>query len=80
MMTTFQVLTDLWNDRSPAWLIVVYATFVYTFAFLARGLRSADRVLRPVGSDIRVGACFAAGRPGKQLLVQRTCCSICCCC
>jgi putative membrane protein len=38
MMTTFQVLTDLWNDRSPAWLILVYATFVYTFAFLARGV------------------------------------------
>jgi putative membrane protein len=38
MMTTFQALTDLWNDRSPAWLILVYATFVYTFAFLARGV------------------------------------------
>jgi putative membrane protein len=38
MMTTFQVLTDLWDDRSPAWLIVLYATFVYTFAFLARGV------------------------------------------
>src|SRR5216684_7729669 len=36
MMTTFQVLTDLWNDRSPAWAIVLLATFIYTIAFLAR--------------------------------------------
>lgn len=32
MMTTFQVLTDLWNDRSPAWVIVLLATFIYTLA------------------------------------------------
>jgi cytochrome c oxidase assembly factor CtaG len=38
MMTTFQVLTDLWNERSPAWAIVLLATFIYTIAFLALGV------------------------------------------
>jgi putative membrane protein len=37
MITTFLVLTDFWNDRSPAWAIVLLGTFIYTIAFLARG-------------------------------------------
>jgi len=36
MMTTFQVLTQLWNERSPAWLIILVATFIYTLAVLTR--------------------------------------------
>jgi cytochrome c oxidase assembly factor CtaG len=38
MMTTFQVLTQSWNDRSPAWLIILVATFIYTLAVLAHGV------------------------------------------
>ena len=37
-MTTFQVLTELWNVRSPAWCIMLVATFIYTIAALARGV------------------------------------------
>jgi cytochrome c oxidase assembly factor CtaG len=38
MMTTFQLLTEFWNDRSPAFAVVLLATFIYTIAFLARGV------------------------------------------
>jgi cytochrome c oxidase assembly factor CtaG len=38
MMTTFDVLTQLWNERSPAWLIILVATFIYTLAVLTYGV------------------------------------------
>ena len=38
MTTTSQVLTDLWDDRSPVWYILALAAFIYTVAFLARGV------------------------------------------
>jgi putative membrane protein len=38
MMTTFQVLTEFWNERSPAWLIILVAIFIYTLAVLANGV------------------------------------------
>jgi putative membrane protein len=38
MMTTFQLLTEFWNDRSPAWLIILVAIFIYTLAVLAHGV------------------------------------------
>ncbi len=34
MMTTFEVLTQFWNERSPAWLIILVATFIYTLEVL----------------------------------------------
>jgi putative membrane protein len=32
MMTNFHVLTELWDERSPAWAIILLATFAYTAA------------------------------------------------
>src|SRR5882672_10026644 len=32
MMTTWQVINDLWYWRSPAWVTVLLATFIYTLA------------------------------------------------
>jgi len=37
MMTNFHVLTELWNERSPVWGIILLATFAYTSAVQARG-------------------------------------------
>jgi cytochrome c oxidase assembly factor CtaG len=36
MMTNYQVLTELWHWRSPAWCIVLLAAFAYTIAALNR--------------------------------------------
>ena len=36
MMTTWQVMSELWYWRSPAWVIVLLATFVYTLAAVTR--------------------------------------------
>jgi cytochrome c oxidase assembly factor CtaG len=44
MMTTFDMLTQLWNERSPAWLIILVATFIYTVAVLARDKISKRRI------------------------------------
>ena len=32
MMTNFQLMTELWNERSPAWAIILLATFAYSAA------------------------------------------------
>jgi cytochrome c oxidase assembly factor CtaG len=37
MMTTSQLLTDFWSQRSPEWLIILLAAFVYTLAVLKHG-------------------------------------------
>jgi cytochrome c oxidase assembly factor CtaG len=44
MMTTFDVLTQLWDERSPAWVIILVATFIYTFAVLAHDKVSKRRI------------------------------------
>jgi putative membrane protein len=36
MITTSQLISDLWYWRSPAWVIVLAATFVYTLAAVIR--------------------------------------------
>src|SRR5258706_4990032 len=36
LMTTWQVISDLWYWRSPAWVIVLLATFIYTLAAVIR--------------------------------------------
>ena len=38
MMTTLEALTQLWDERSPAWLIILAATFIYALAVLAHGV------------------------------------------
>jgi len=38
MMTTFEVLTQLWNERSSAWWIILVATFIYTLAVMTHGV------------------------------------------
>lgn len=36
MMTSWQVMSELWYWRSPAWVIVLLATFGYTLAAVTR--------------------------------------------
>ena len=36
MMTNWQVISELWNWPSPAWVIVLLATFIYTLAALTQ--------------------------------------------
>jgi cytochrome c oxidase assembly factor CtaG len=36
MITTSQVISELWDWRSPAWVIVLLATFIYTFRALTQ--------------------------------------------
>jgi cytochrome c oxidase assembly factor CtaG len=38
MMTTWQVINDLWYWRSPAWVIVLLATFIYTLAAVTQSV------------------------------------------
>jgi putative membrane protein len=38
MMTNWQVISDLWDWPSPAWVIVLLATFIYTLAALSESV------------------------------------------
>src|SRR5258707_15809260 len=38
MMTSWQVISDLWYWPSPAWVIVLLATFIYTLAALSESV------------------------------------------
>jgi cytochrome c oxidase assembly factor CtaG len=60
MMTTFDVLTSLWNERSPAWLIVLVATFIYTLAVLAREKVSRRRIAYFVVSAVALVLALAS--------------------
>jgi cytochrome c oxidase assembly factor CtaG len=60
MMTTYDVLTKLWNERSPVWLIILVATFFYTLAVMSHDKVSKRRIAYFVVSAVALVLALAS--------------------
>jgi hypothetical protein len=70
MMTTFQVLTEFWNERSPAWLIILVAIFIYTLAVVAHGVSRRQIVFFVVSAVALVLALASPPQPLARYVVR----------